>query len=84
MVVVVEGEEFEARKGPVVGAKKTNNTGEVMAVQQAIRWAVEQGQSVRIRYDSEYAANMVQGKWKCKKNGQLIQEARREYIQATK
>ena len=25
---------------------------------------------------------MVQGKWKCKKNGQLIQEARQEYIQA--
>jgi hypothetical protein len=82
MVVVVEGEEFEARKGPVTGARKTNNTGEVMAVQQAIRWAVEQEQSVRIRYDSEYAANMVQGKWKCKKNGQLIREARQEYMRA--
>jgi ribonuclease HI len=55
MVVVVEDEEFEARKGPVINAKKTNNTAEVMAVQQAIRWAVEQNQSVRIRYDSEYA-----------------------------
>ena len=84
MVVVLEGEEFESRKGPVETAAKTNNVGEVMAVQQAIRWAVEQGQSVRIRYDSMYAANMVQGTWKCKKgkNIELIREAREEYRKA--
>ena len=81
MVVVLEEEEFESRKGPVETASKTNNVGEVMAVQQAIRWAVEQSQSVKIRYDSKYAANMVQGTWKCKKgrNIELIREAREEY-----
>ena len=86
MVVVLEGEECESRKGPVETASKTNNVGEVMAVQQAIRWAVEQGQSVKIRYDSKYAANMVQGTWKCKKgrNIELIREAREEYRKATR
>ena len=37
MVVVMEGEEFECRKGPVEGTAKTNNVGEVMGVQHAIR-----------------------------------------------
>ena len=76
----------ENRKGPVETASKTNNVGEVMAVQQTIRWAVEQGQSIKVRYDSTYAANMVQGIWKCKKgrNIVLIREAREEYRKATR
>ena len=86
MVVVLEGEEFESRKGPVVTTSKTNNVGEVMAVQQAIRWAVEQGQPVKTRYDSMYAANMVQGTLNCKKgrNTELIREAREEYRKANR
>ena len=84
MVVVVEGEESEARKGPVIDAKQTNNTGEVMAVQQAVRWAVEQNQSIKIRHDSEYATSMVQGKWKQKKNKELIERVRKEYVEATR
>ena len=33
--------------------------------------------------DSEYAASMVQGKWKQKKNKELIERVRKEYVEVT-
>jgi ribonuclease HI/GNAT superfamily N-acetyltransferase len=54
--------------------RATNNTGEVSAVLAALEWMVHpercgalHGKAVTIRYDSTYAANMVQGRWRPKR-----------------
>ena len=47
------------------GARKaTNNTGELTAILEGLRAMRRRGMAeVTVRYDSEYAANMTQGKW---------------------
>ena len=67
--------QIESDCGPVVG-RQTNNVGEVQAITQGLRWAREAAHSVVVRYDSEYAANMTQGKWRAKSNREVILEAR--------
>eukprot|EP00966_Prymnesium_polylepis_P279055 6446771-Prymnesium_polylepis.1 len=72
--------------GPVVtdptvnwrGAEQgTNNTGELCAILHALDWALTTHHTtVRVRYDSEYAAKMTQGEWKPKKNKRLVAAAR--------
>ena len=68
----------QAACGPVVtdkgaagwhGAERgTNNTAELTAILQGLRWAGGLADTVvRIRYDSEYAANTARGLWKAKK-----------------
>ena len=59
----------------------TNNTGELMAILRALKWLRSSDVTrVQMRYDSTYAANMVQGKWEPKKgkNVELINNARQE------
>ena len=87
---VTEGEETINGFGPVIvnpkqpghlGAEvSTNNTAEVSAVIHALRHARRTNKThIVIRYDSEYAANMTQGKWRPKKgkNETLINTAKR-------
>ena len=89
-VEVTEGEETTNGFGPVIvnpqqpghlGAEvSTNNTAEVSAVIHALRHARRTNKThIVIRYDSEYAANMTQGKWRPKKgkNETLINTAKR-------
>ena len=57
--------------------RATNNTGEVSAIIEALRWVKEQQYaSATIRYDSQYAAFQTQSKWKAKSNKVLILAAR--------
>ena len=53
----------------------TNNTGELMGVMRALRWAARpewKDKDVVICYDSKYAAQQARGVWKAKKNVELI------------
>ena len=65
-----------------IGAReKTNNTGEVSAIGEAMMWLLNEcpdnGQTpVLLRYDSEYAANMAQGIWEPESNEELISTVR--------
>lgn len=61
--------------------KKTNNTGELTAIGEALRYYSTSGQSdkVTIRYDSMYAAKSVQGIFNGEKNKILIQNIRKLY-----
>jgi ribonuclease HI len=80
------GHEVAALYGPVVvdpasvwflGAEGgTNNTGELCGVCEALLWLIHEepsGRSACICYDSEYAANQAQGKWKANKNRALVE-----------
>ena len=62
--------------------RSTNNTAEVSAIIFALRHArtLINCKAVRIRFDSQYAANMTMGIWKPKKglNEKLIQTAKAE------
>ena len=84
-VAVVSGEEVAAGRGPVITAENgvgwrgaevaTNNTGELTAILEALGWATSKRQPrAVIRYDSTYAANMTQGRWKPKRNKKLIRQ----------
>ena len=92
LVAVKDGTEVHSACGPVLlgatghGADRgTNNTGEITAVIEALRWLkTEAYGAVTIVYDSEYAAKMAQGKWKAKVNRVLIGNARREYREVKK
>lgn len=78
--------------GPVVtqewdhlwmGAREsTNNTGELMAIGEAMIWlrdeAPDNGTTpVTLRFDSYYAANMAQGIWDPKSNEELVAQVRK-------
>lgn len=57
----------------------SNNTGELSAVCEALRWLLEHertGRAAVICYDSEYAANQAQGFHKAHKNVALSQKSR--------
>ena len=84
---VLKDKEVFARRGPVVIDRKekgwwgaealTNNTGELTAIIEALRWVKEEGlRKVVIRYDSEYAASMTQGKWRPKKNVAIVRQSK--------
>ena len=64
------------RDGCGIGAGAgTNNTGELMGVLRALRWAAQpewKGRDVVICYDSKYSAQQARGVWKAKKNVELI------------
>jgi ribonuclease HI len=92
-VAVKHGKEIMAGSGGVCldtnhqaweGAEKgTNNTAEITAVIRALAWAREQREKeVCIRYDSEYAASMTQGKWRPRQNKALVARAK-EALRAT-
>ena len=61
-----------------LGARqRTNNTGELSAIGEAMIWLLEEcpddgHQPVVLRYDSVYAANMAQGVWTPSSNEELI------------
>jgi ribonuclease HI len=60
----------------------SNNTGELSAICEALRWLQEERQSpvaATIRYDSTYAANIASGAYKASKNKLLAAEAQRLY-----
>ena len=68
----------------------SNNTAELTAIGEALLWCLQYfrnaqniaavaNQRVVIRYDSEYAANSVQGIFNGKKNTELIGEVRKYY-----
>ena len=86
-VVVKGGVEIHAAYGPVLmgagghGAERgTNNTGEITAVIEAMRWVESEAYgSVTIVYDSEIAAKMTQGAWRAKANKGLVANARRAF-----
>ena len=60
-----------------MGAREqTNNTGELSAIGESMMWLLSSAPDngtlpVTIRYDSEYAANVAQGRWKPKANQEL-------------
>ena len=53
--------------GATVGS---NNTGELTGICMALQWLIDEAGTApaAICYDSEYAANQVQGRWKTNKN----------------
>ena len=65
-----------------LGAReKTNNTGELSAIGEALIWLLEEcpddgRRPVLLRYDSEYAARMTQGIWTPEANEELIATVR--------
>ncbi len=61
--------------GATVGS---NNTGELTGVCMALKWLIDEGGAApaAICYDSEYAANQVQGKWKTNKNHALVDKGK--------
>ena len=57
----------------------SNNSGELEALGIALKWThtyVQPNSVIQIGYDSQYAANMVQGHWKPESNISLIQWCR--------
>ena len=56
----------------------SNNTGELSGIAEALLWVEERGgdEDVCVVYDSEYAANICQGKWKAHKNVNLARECK--------
>jgi len=72
--------------GAAVGS---NNTAELTAIGEALRWLRDFGTvdkfpgKVCIRYDSEYAAKSIQGIFNGKKNLLLIQQIRKLYADVT-
>ena len=65
--------DFEDEKfiGAEVGS---NNTAELTAFAEALRWALKQGISdkIIIKTDSQYAGNQATGAWKAKANRELV------------
>eukprot|EP00973_Karenia_brevis_P070211 9758431-Karenia_brevis.AAC.1 len=65
-----------------VGAReRTNNTGELTAVIEAMMWLRDEAPDngdipVLFRFDSYYAANIAQGIWEPKSNEELAEKAR--------
>ena len=62
-------------KGYLGAEVGSNNTGELCGICEALLWLAEYETTVRpavICYDSEYAANQVQGKWKTNMNIALV------------
>ena len=53
----------------------SNNTAELSAIAQALRWILESGdcECVVIRADSQYALNIATGEWRAKKNRALAE-----------
>ena len=83
--------------GPVVtdpqsehfmGAKYgSNNTGEVCAIGEVLKWVqanVFDDRTVLIRYDSKYAANVVQGTYEASSNIELARKVQQMYRQERK
>ena len=65
-----------------MGARvRTNNTGELSAIGEAMMWLLHEcpddgTRPVLIRYDSEYAASMARGAWTPASNEELIRTIR--------
>ena len=66
--VVHDGVEIDYGSGPVEVGARTNNVGEMLGIQRAVEWAVREGVSVTIRYDSKYAANHARGRCRVRRN----------------
>eukprot|EP00959_Pyramimonas_sp_CCMP1952_P450442 9431584-Pyramimonas_sp.AAC.1 len=77
--------------GPVViqpwhpqwlGAREpTNNTGELSALGELMHWLLEEApdsgrEPIEVFYDSQYAANIAQGRWDPKSNAELAAKVR--------
>ena len=86
-VAVCGDQEYSCGHGPVEmreekqgyeGAENaTNNTGELTAIIGALRDVEKKGRKeVMIRFDSTYAAMMIRGLWKPKKNKRLIERGK--------
>ena len=52
----------------------SNNTAELTAMAEALRWALSEGGESRIviKTDSQYAGNQATGAWKAKANRELV------------
>ncbi len=68
---VVTDNDAEEYLGAEIGS---NNTAELSAVAQAMRWLLAEGgsQAVVIRGDSQYALNLASAVWRGKKNRTLV------------
>jgi len=69
-IVATSGKEW---LGAEVGS---NNTAELTAIAQALRWLLKEGgnSKVIIRGDSQYAGNIATGEWKAKANRKLAEK----------
>ena len=71
-----------------MGAKYgSNNTGEVCAIGEVLKWVqanVSDDRTVLIRYDSKYAANVVQGTYEASSNIELARKVQQMYRQERK
>ena len=71
-VVVITGSNDLGRGiGAEVGS---NNTAELTAFAEALRWALSEGgdSEIVIKTDSQYAGNQATGNWKAKANRELV------------
>ena len=84
----LSGEEWIQASGPVVTDQKalhyhgatvgSNNTGEVTAIIEALEYAhTHDHTAVHIFSDSEWAINVIRGRWRAKANRNLVNHAQR-------
>jgi ribonuclease HI len=68
---VITDNDDEKFIGAEVGS---NNTAELTAFAEALRWCLAQGgdEDIIIKTDSQYAGNQATGKWKAKANKELV------------
>ncbi len=68
---VITGDDEENFIGAEVGS---NNTAELTAFAEALRWCLTQGgdEDIIIKTDSQYAGNQATGNWKAKANRELV------------
>lgn len=80
---VITDSELPGFDGAEVGS---NNTGELTAFAEALRWALRQGgdEEVIIRTDSTYAGNIADGTWKAKANRPLAKSVQALWIEVGK
>tara|TARA_B100000214_G_scaffold86532_1_gene59341 strand:- start:3270 stop:3800 length:531 start_codon:yes stop_codon:yes gene_type:complete len=74
--IVITNSNLSEFIGAEVGS---NNTAELSAIAQALRWILESGdcECVVIRADSQYALNIAAGEWRAKKNRALAQRVQK-------
>ena len=79
-----------ARDNGYAGAQShTNNTAELSALLHALEWALEsdyprhEDDPLLLRYDSQYAANIMTGRWQPRANKALAGRLRRKWREAS-
>lgn len=74
--IILDAQGKELHKAAKGFLNKTNNEMEMLAIISAVKW-IPDGESIMVYSDSQYAINVFSGKWKAKKNLELVDLYRR-------